>query len=313
MISNELNAKISLPYDDGGGVLELSATLYRPVAECSGDWLFFCLPGGGNTGKLFDLGEADGMSYSFARHLTGHGHAVIAMDTPGTAGNTLPPTHPFLTPRKSASYLAQAFIQFKRQAGMTAARTIACGHSMGGMMSILTNSHLKKHFPDMAHHALLMIGSSAGGLEWGMTDAERPYVGQPDALEENLQDIVMERYGSEFPVYPSCPRFGSKSFGGETEASNQLLHTVVCELFAAGGTTSMVPGGFMAEVGEVTEPMMMVFGEHDLGVPPEEAVKDFDQAASMRVHIMEGASHNSFAFKSIIPMCAEVDDWVKSL
>ena len=195
---------------------------------------------------------------------------------------------------------------------MTDVRTVACGHSMGGMMSILTNSQLKGHHPEAAHEALLMIGSSAGGLEWGMTDAERPYVGQPEALEDNLQSIVMERYGAEFPVYPSGPRFGSKSFGGETEASNQLLHTVICELFAAGGTTSMVPGGFMAEVNQVTEPMMMVFGEHDLGVP-EEAVKDFDRAKSMRVHIMEGASHNSFAFKSIIPMCAAVDDWVRSL
>ena len=91
MQTANLKASIELSDQEGGGEFELSACLYGPQNGPGSDWLFFCLPGGGNTGKLFDLGQADGISYSFADHITQHGHSVITMDTPGTAGNPLPP------------------------------------------------------------------------------------------------------------------------------------------------------------------------------------------------------------------------------
>ncbi len=305
--------QINLPAHTEEANLFLKATLFTPdkVDDC--EWLIFCLPGGGNTKQLFELGEADGISYSFADHLTALGHSVIAMDLPGTGENALPSSHPFLKPRQSAIYIGEAFRQFKEQADLTKAKSIACGHSLGGMMSILTQSHLKQHQRAISHKAVLLIGSSAGGLEWGLSDAERPYLNDPDGLDANLENIVMSRYGAEFPFYPSGPRFGSKNFGGETEASNQLLHGVLCTLYAAGGTVSMVRGGFLKDAQELTEPVMMVFAENDLGVPPEEAMKDFKAVASMKLHIMAGASHNCFAFKSLLPMCAQVDAWLKTL
>ena len=62
---------------------------------------------------------------------------------------------------------------------------------------------------------------------------------------------------------------------------------------------SMIRGSFRPEVNKITVPLFMAAGEHDLGAPPEEAPKDYINAASIKFMVLPGAGHNSFAFAAI--------------
>ena len=59
--------------------------------------------------------------------------------------------------------------------------------------------------------------------------------------------------------------------------------------------------------------VMAALGDHDIGIPPEDAPKDFINAASTELLVLENTGHNSFAFPSISALCEKLDNWSRSL
>jgi pimeloyl-ACP methyl ester carboxylesterase len=315
MKSPHIFTNITLPVRlETGDMHDFSAAFY-PALEKTGEdtgegagegAVFFCLPGGGNSKNYFDLGTVDGFDYSFAGRMNQLGHHVVLMDHPGICDNTLPDNQPFLLPRRAASYIAQYIDGLMQLPEFAGRRIIGTGHSMGGMVTVLTHAV-------RPYDAICMIGSSAGGLDWGLSDEEKTYLEKPAALEAALEDLVMKRYGEAFSRYTAGPSAESKVFGGESVASTDLLMQVQAPLFSAGATTSMLRGSFMPEVESVEVPMFMGFGAHDLGIPPEQAPKDFINAPHVELMIVPEAGHNSFAFRGIEILCRSIDVWAKNL
>ena len=82
-----------------------------------------------------------------------------------------------------------------------------------------------------------------------------------------------------------------------------------CEMNSAGAMMSMVRGSFRKEVEAIDVPLFFAFGDHDIGIPPKDAPKDFINAPSAEVHILEMTGHNHFAFSSIEVLSREFDGW----
>ncbi|MGB0908422.1 MAG: alpha/beta fold hydrolase [Maricaulaceae bacterium] len=262
--------------------------------------LLFCLPGGGAGAGFFDLAP----DYSFAVRMTARGFDVMTMDHPGTVSNPLPEDHPFLTPRQSADYVAAALEEF---ASYTTRPIIGIGHSMGGMMSTLLQA---KH---NAYVGLALLGSSAGGLDWGLTEEEREYIEKPEDFERDIEALTLAKFKMPFPPSMGGPSGKSITFGGETEALNEALRENACPLFAAGGMMSMTRGSFRQEVEAIDVPMFFAFGDHDIGIPPKDAPKDYINAPSAELVILENTGHNSLAFSSIAALCQSLEDWAASI
>ena len=72
---------------------------------------------------------------------------------------------------------------------------------------------------------------------------------------------------------------------------------------------SMVRGSFRTEVEAIDVPIFFAFGDHDIGIPPEDAPKDYINAPSTELIILENTGHNHFAFSSIKMLCTELDAW----
>ncbi len=284
----------------------LSATAFRSGNPSSGT-TFFCLPGGGTSRDFFDLGRFDGVDYSFASRMTALGHRVIAMDHPGTGSNPLPADHPFLTPRQSSDYIAQACSDFIGKDASNSSNVIGLGHSMGGMITVLTQA---RHRP---FAGVALLGSSASGLDWGLDDHEKTYIGKPDAVEQALEELVMRKFGSPFPRVSGGPSGKSITFGGATEKLTGRLREISIPLYAAGGMTSMIRGSFLDEVEAIDGPLFFAFGDHDIGVPPEEAPGPFTGTGDVELHVLENCGHNSLAFPVIEKLCAELDRWAREI
>jgi len=217
---------------------KLEATYFKSACFSKSTTLF-CLPGGGASKDYFDLAP----NYSFARTMCARGYDVVTMDHIGTASNPLPSNHPFLRPEDAVDYIFRALPKARNNSPL-----IGIGHSMGGMITTLLQA---QHSP---FNAIALFGSSAGGLEWGLSENEKKYIDNPEALYRDLNQV---------------------------EAINV--------------------------------PIFFAFGDHDIGIPPNEAPKGYINAASTELFILENTGHNHFAFSTIATLCENFDHWAFNL
>ena len=273
------------------------ATVFK-AEKLDNNTALFCLPGGGASADFFDLTKG----FSFAKNMSARGYTLITLDHPGTATNPLPDDHSFLSPREAADFIAAISEQLNISEDI-----IGIGHSMGGMTTTLIQA---KHRP---FKAIGLFGSSAGGLEWGLSEEERAYIDKPKDFARDLEKLTLTKFGRAFTKIPSGPSGKSITFGGETPELTQRLREISCELYAAGGMMSMTRGSFRKEVEAIDVPIFFAFGDHDIGIPPADAPKDYINAPSTELVILENTGHNHFAFKSIEILCEKLDHWASNL
>lgn len=299
---SEIALSVELP-DAVPAPLTLRAGLRIPEGW-DGETLLVCVPGGGASRGYFDLGEHDGFDFGFASRMAAKGYASLLIDHPGTGENALPEDYPFFTPRQAADMLAAAIPQWLEQAEIAPKRLIGVAHSMGGMVLTVMQARHRQF------ERLALFGSSARGLDWGLTDEEKTYIDRPGALEANLEELVMKRYGALFPAGLGGPSGKSIMFGGSSEELTKRLRDIATPLYAAGATTSMTRGAFAEEAASIDVPMFFAFGDHDIGAPPEEVPQDYPKAPSVEMLVLEETGHNSFAFPTIATLCDRLDEWI---
>ena len=303
MRSERFHEIIETPY---GGTIKLCASVFYPVVPSSA-MVFFCLPGGGASHQFFNLGRYDNIDYSFVSRMTALGHTVVTMDHPGTGANTLSSDHPFLTPRLASDYIALVFADFIQNFDTEISHVIGLGHSMGGMTTVLIQAR-HNLFDGVA-----LLGSSTGGLLWGLDDLEKTYIGKPEEVEKDLEALVMRKFKSQFVQATNGPSGKSITFGGSTENVTNRLREISTSLYAAGGMMSMIQGSFIEEAEAVNVPLFFAFGDHDIGEPPKDAPKAFKNAINTELHILENCGHNSLAFPVIENLCEKLNRWLSSI
>jgi len=220
---------------------KLTATLVDNVTLCadlfkaanpSKNITLFCLPGGGLAKGYFDLAP----DFSFTAHMTSMGYDVVLMDHPGIVSNPISDDHPFYTPRDAAGYMAKALEQWDIQTPL-----IGIGHSLGGMMIMLMQG-LYSPFKGLG-----LFGSSAGGLDWGLSEDEKAYINKPDELARDLEALSLAKFGGPISRAGRGPSGESIVFGGETPALTQRLCEIACEMNSAGAMMSMMRGGLYGQ------------------------------------------------------------------
>lgn len=289
-----------------GHEIKVQAEYYRPEKALS-NTVFICFPGGGSSRNYFDLGMFENFDYSFSSHMTSYGHQVLAIDHLGTGENPLPFDMSFLKPIDSIQYMAWALDKFILQMKCDGKNIIGVGHSMGGMMTTLMSYY------HGIYTAIALFGSSAGGLDWGLSEDEKTYIDKPEEFARDIEKLTLAKFGRAFTEIPAGPSGKSITFGGETPELTQRLRDVSCELYAAGGMMSMTRGSFRKEVQAIDVPIFFAFGDHDIGIPPEDAPKDYINAPSAELVVLKNTGHNHFAFSSIETLCDKLDYWASNL
>ncbi len=288
-----MSAELTASFDS----FTLRADLYRAKTTPKNITLF-CLPGGGLSKDYFDLAP----EFSFTDRMCALGYDVITMDHPGIASNPMPDSHIFYTPRDTAGYMAKALKQLDIQNPI-----IGIGHSLGGMMIMLMQG---LHAP---FKGLGLFGSSAGGLDWGLTEDEKAYINKPENFARDIEALSLAKFGRSMIPAGNGPSGESIVFGGETTELNQRLCDVACEMNAAGAMMSMMRGSFRKEAEAIDVPLFFAFGDHDIGIPPKDVPKAFINAPSTQTVILDTTGHNHFAFSSIEPLCKKLDTWITKL
>jgi len=277
--------------------IEFQASLFEPKGTNKNITLL-CLPGGGLTKDYFDLAE----DFSFTQRMMALGYSVITMDHLGIATNALPSDYPYYTPRQAVSHLNTALESWNISGPI-----IGIGHSMGGMMVMLMQGN------HSSFKALGLFGSSAGGLDWGLSEEEKKYINDEEAFKHDLEKLSLAKFGTAFTRAGGGPSGASIVFGGENPGITQRLREISCEMNSASAMMSMMRGSFKSEVEAIDVPIFFAFGDHDIGIPPQDALKDFINAPSTELVVLENTGHNHFAFKSIEALCEKLNHWASNL
>jgi pimeloyl-ACP methyl ester carboxylesterase len=75
----------------------------------------------------------------------------------------------------------------------------------------------------------------------------------------------------------------------------------------------MTRGSFRKEVEAIDVPIFFAFGDHDIGIPPEDAPEDYINSPGTESVVLEHTGHNHFAFSSIKTLCDRLDHWASNL
>ena len=262
------------------------------------------LPGGGVTREYFDLGKANGFNHSFAQRMTGFGFHLITLDHPGTGSNGLDSNHSFLKPRDSARYIHDALVKFRADPDIKDLTFVGVGHSMGGMTTTL----IQGAFQPFA--AICLFGSSAGGLDWGLSDHEKEYIDQTDKIDADIEKLTLAKFGMAFTPPSPGPSATSEIFAGATPEATALLSNVGAALYCAGGMMSMIRGSFRREVEAIKVPIFFAFGDRDIGIAPLTVPADYVNASDIRLVVLPETGHNSFAFPSLASATEKLAHWL---
>lgn len=266
------------------------------------------MPGGGANRGYFDLAQGH-TGHSFARRMMAAGYAVIAVDNPGIGDSSVPPEPDLFSPRDAGDSHHHALLALRRlKPELADVPTIAIGHSMGGMIVTLQQAR------NRSFTAMALLGSSASGLDWALTDEERAFIGDPDGLAAALPRLAAARFGGPFVRFRAADKeLAQQIFGGGDPAVTAALRATGDRMFGAGGVLSMVPGSFATEAAAIDVPIFFAFGDRDIGVPTGEVPAAYPATRDITIYDLPETGHNHFGFSSIARLCTRLDSWISAI
>ncbi len=253
-----------------------------------------CLPGGNCTRDYFDLHvDGDDASYSMAAHLADAGCVVLALDHLGT-GASSPVADSFeVTPEVLATANRAAFTALlgRLQEGslvpglepVTTAVPIGLGHSMGAMITIIGQARFGTYV------AVANLGGGGGGLPQYLHDP-----GWVTWDRARLRTSLVKLARQQFSGTAEAPDRGSPGIFHADDVPAPVLGAFRSQLttsLPSCALASILPAFSDPERGEITVPVFLGFGEHDLSQVPHEAVRSFRSSPDITLFVLDGSGH----------------------
>jgi pimeloyl-ACP methyl ester carboxylesterase len=265
-----------------------------PTPPGSRALVWCCLPGGNCTSSYFDLhvDRDDTSSYSMAAHLADAGHTVLALDHLGTGASSTVEDRFLLTPEvlAIASHATFAALLQQLQEGslvpglepMAAPVPIGLGHSMGAMITIIEQAR----YGDYA--GVVNLGGGGAGLpqhllnpDWVTWDLPR------------LRNSLVELARQQFSGTPARDR-GRPGIFHAADVPAPVLDAFRSQLttsLPSSALASILPAFSNLERGEISVPLFLGFGEHDLSQVPHESVPHFRSSRDITLFLLAGSGH----------------------
>jgi pimeloyl-ACP methyl ester carboxylesterase len=280
---------------DVGEPASLAASLYLPDAPLGPKaHLLYCLHGGGYRRGYWNPPYAD-ESYSFARHFTDRGKAVLAVDQLGMGDSTRPQPESRMNYAKSAAASARALAEGVRMltdgthAQVRSLSVTGVGHSMGGM---LITGQAADHG---GFDRVAILGWTNGQLN--INGASMP------------QRATFEGY-LDAPGAAMRPLF---------HAADVPLAIVEADEAAATETpASMIvvarsPGAVSAAAARITVPVLLVFSAVDTSPDPHAEPAFYAASPDVTLNLLPDAAHCQNFASTRRRHWERLDRWIDSL
>jgi alpha-beta hydrolase superfamily lysophospholipase len=277
----------------------------HPIVVC-------CFPGGGMTGRYFELDD----DYDMAAHLASAGLVVVMIDHPGLGASDVPDDPWSLTPEVVADIDAAAVGQaidglrtgslVEGLPALDDAMVIGLGHSMGAMLAAYQQA---RHRP---FDGLVLLGHSGRGLPEVLVPDETALVGDAAGIRAAIVRLAQARFAGALPVgetavseYLVGPDLSAPAAAAIVQARGALL--VCC------GLTAMLSGSQDEVLAAIEVPVFNGVGEHDITGAPHELPRWFTGSADVTVFVLAGAFHNSNVATRRHELWDRIITWVRTV
>jgi pimeloyl-ACP methyl ester carboxylesterase len=304
------------PTDNGNESGEIAARIVMPPPEIrpANPAVLFCMPGGAFSKNYFDLDPNGSEGYSFAADMAERGHVVVAIDHLGVGESTLPKDGYVLHPDvvSATNNAAVSTIKEALHAGLDGLpplptfTSIGVGHSMGGMLTAVTQSHFRPY------QAIIIMASSAYGLPDGLDTDFRALAHKPALFRAQLVPLLRSKKIGPYLPLDWSERSREMPNGGEPNGI-LALRGARADVIAPCGWTSMTPGSWAPEAASIDVPLLLFFGDDDLCREPHTIPALFKSCPDVTLHILPKTGHNHMVFASRKRMFKRIDRWLKDV
>jgi alpha-beta hydrolase superfamily lysophospholipase len=327
-----LRTTLRVPVTDApAGVRTIAVTVVAPdepdAPAAAPPTALVCLPGGGMSGRYFDLAGEDGDGpLSMAAHLARRGFVVLLVAPPAIGGSDMPRDAWTLTPSRVAAVAADAADRVLRVlsgprppadsaswarglAGVPSRpglRALGVGHSMGAMLTAIQQASARPYA------GLVALGFSGRGMPEVLSPAEARYAGDRDALEADLRTLAEARFGAPLTGVSTTvsPMLVPHPL---SDPARTALVAANAPLIKLGGMMSLVPGSIARELGAVDVPVFAGVGESDITGPAAEVPDYFPASPQVTLSVLAGAGHNHNVAPTRLRLWDAVAEWAAGL
>lgn len=278
---------------DEPGEWFISAEILIPVtAPAAADLtVLCCTPGGGCTGRYFDLGEPQA-GFSFARYAVAAGFGCVLIDNLAT-GLSTPGADPWVSPQSVARANAEGFLRATQDLGTlltwsAAITTVGVGHSMGAMLTLMAQAMIGQHA------AVACLGFTPAGLPSVLSPEElRVAAARPVPLD-TLESLARRRFAvRSAPVQSeSAAEPFPFNLAGTDRVGLKALAAVSTNLLPLPGYLSLLPGNVTDYICEITVPVFLGGGDHEPWHKAAELVPAFEKSNDISFYTLVDAAHN---------------------
>jgi len=310
-----------------GGRHELAATVFLPDVLDGRPAVLFCAHGGTYTRRYWDFESATNQSYSFGRHLAGHGKIVVAWDALGTGDSsaTVDPWRTTSVENAHAAHLLVNAVSDGLADGTLAGRlgpqpslsAIGVGHSLGGMTVVRQQGRFH------SYDAVCVLG-------WTNLDHPlSPYIRQrepeaqaalealcarhpPEEAEQRLQTLrglPQMRMSDEY-------REAQRAFFYADDVPEEVIAVDRSQARWRGGAmwlSSRIPGIVHADAARIRQPVLLGYGERDLSSDPSREPDFYRQSPEVSLHLLRGSAHCHNFASTRTQQWERIAQWVDGL
>jgi pimeloyl-ACP methyl ester carboxylesterase len=278
--------------------------------------VYFCLPGGRCTTSYFDLRPEGIGGYSMAEYLVERGQVVVAFDHLGVGTSSEVEDIFLVTPWVAAAandkahrFVLEALHTGTVDPGLPALKdvmSISVGHSMGGMLGCIQQAHHGRF------DALAGFGHGGDGLPDFLTQEEMSWTSEDPDAESRLIDLTRRRAES---AAQASRRLVPGSFLPRDLADEVRVAYVEqqTDLLLSCGLMSMIPGGTDSEKAQITIPVFLAFGDHDLTTNPAGSVAHYTASPDVTLFVLADSAHCHNQAPTRHQLWSRLRGWVGSL
>ena len=313
-----LDSGVALP---GQSALQIAASVFLPAGAPR--HVFVCLPGGDMTRRYFDLhvpieaGDDDD-SFSFAQQMTARGFGVVTLDHLGVGDSDRAQDIYALSTEVVARANAQATEQLLERlragtlapgiAALPGLESIGLGHSMGALLTLVQQATLRMHA------ALALLGFSTRGMPDNITPEMRAAAHDPAQVRAHIVEWArMFFLGAHSAAKSKAVKVLFKNSAADPRGLQALKSARTPPLLPLPSIHSMLPGNVAPEAAQITVPVFLGLGEHDIAGPPHEIPAAFPRTRDLTLYVLPEASHSLFPFPSRRGLFDRLAAWARAL
>lgn len=297
--------------------LQIAVSLYVPQALAQPALVLCCVPGGGMNRGYYDLVTAEGDTRaSLAHQMAARGFIVMTLDSPGLGESDKPADCYLLSPALIAQALGEAMDAVLAQlreghavpglAALPALRSVGLGHSMGGLLTILSQAQRARHA------ALIVLGFATAGLPQFMTTSAKALIGDRAAIDAQLEALSRKMFGNVQYPRPMKAANGAELYGSSTTEPDVVAALKPCVegILPQPAQLSLFPGNVAAEAATIDVPVYIGVGDKDMTGKADDIPLAFTASPAVHLQVLPQTGHSHFLFPSRTALFDGIARWL---